>query len=140
MSLAIAYSHNTILKARPYLLGRVAGRSFSSSIPRCKQRLVVLGSGWGGYNVLRSVDKKRWGEPESHPSSFPELGSIFFLPDVTVLSPNTYFNFTPLLASTAVGTLEFRCAIEPVSVDAIPNDRLCLISVDRRFVGTLLKW
>ncbi|PPQ97296.1 hypothetical protein CVT26_006689 [Gymnopilus dilepis] len=34
--------------------------------------------------------------------------------DVVVVSPNTYFNFTPLLAGTAVGTLEFRCAIEPV--------------------------
>lgn len=30
------------------------------------------------------------------------------------VSPNTYFAFTPLLASTAVGTLEFRCALEPV--------------------------
>ncbi|KAJ3509610.1 hypothetical protein NLJ89_g5136 [Agrocybe chaxingu] len=69
-------------------------RHFSWSLPRGKQRVVVLGSGWGGYNVLRGIDKKRW--------------------DVTVLSPNTYFNFTPLLASTAVGTLEFRCAVEPV--------------------------
>ncbi|KAF9011954.1 hypothetical protein BDQ17DRAFT_1298323 [Cyathus striatus] len=69
-------------------------RYFSLSSPRYKQRVVILGSGWGGYEVLRKVDKKRW--------------------DVTLVSPNTYFNFTPLLASTAVGTLEFRCAIEPV--------------------------
>ena len=34
--------------------------------------------------------------------------------DVTLISPINYFNFTPLLASCAVGTLEFRCAIEPV--------------------------
>jgi NADH dehydrogenase FAD-containing subunit len=34
--------------------------------------------------------------------------------DVTVVSPNSYFSFTPFLASTAVGTLEFRCATEPV--------------------------
>lgn len=34
--------------------------------------------------------------------------------DVCLVSPNTYFAFTPLLASTAVGTLEFRCALEPV--------------------------
>ena len=53
-----------MLNARPCLLGRVATRSFSSSTPRYKQRLVVLGSGWGGYNVLRSVDKKHWGELE----------------------------------------------------------------------------
>ncbi|KAF9485648.1 FAD/NAD(P)-binding domain-containing protein [Pholiota conissans] len=71
-----------------------ATRHFSSSIPRSKQRVIILGSGWGGYNVLRGINKKDY--------------------DVVVISPNTYFNFTPLLASTAVGTLEFRCAIEPV--------------------------
>ena len=61
------------------------------------------------------------------------------MPDVTILSPNTYFNFTPLLASTAVGTLEFRCAIEPVS-DVVLNNSPYLIFTDRRFVDTLLKW
>ncbi|KAF9224927.1 NDE1, mitochondrial external NADH dehydrogenase [Gyrodon lividus] len=69
-------------------------RMFSSSSSKSKQRLVILGSGWGGYEVLRSVDKKRW--------------------NVTVVSPTNAFNFTPLLASCAVGTLEFRCAVEPV--------------------------
>lgn len=33
---------------------------------------------------------------------------------VTVVSPNSYFSFTPFLASTTVGTLEYRCATEPV--------------------------
>ncbi|KAH7909184.1 FAD/NAD(P)-binding domain-containing protein [Hygrophoropsis aurantiaca] len=71
-----------------------ATRKFSSSASRNKQRLVILGSGWGGYEVLRGVDKKRW--------------------NVTMVSPTNAFNFTPLLASCAVGTLEFRCAVEPV--------------------------
>ena len=31
-----------------------------------------------------------------------------------VISPRSYFVFTPLLASTAVGTLEFRTALEPI--------------------------
>lgn len=31
-----------------------------------------------------------------------------------VISPRSYFVFTPLLASTSVGTLEFRTALEPV--------------------------
>jgi hypothetical protein len=35
-------------------------------------------------------------------------------PLVTVISPTGYFTFTPLLASTSVGTLEYRCALEPV--------------------------
>ncbi|KAJ6511438.1 NDE1, mitochondrial external NADH dehydrogenase [Mycena vitilis] len=73
---------------------KVTSRNFASSPVHQKQRLLIVGSGWGGYGVLRGLDKKRW--------------------DVTIISPNNYFNFTPLLASCAVGTLEFRCAIEPV--------------------------
>jgi len=69
-------------------------RWFSASAVSLKQRLVIIGSGWGGYEVLRKVDKKRW--------------------DVTMVSANTYFAFTPLLASCAVGTLEYRSALEPV--------------------------
>ncbi|KAL1692910.1 hypothetical protein GGG16DRAFT_89324 [Schizophyllum commune] len=69
-------------------------RAFSASASCSKERLVILGSGWGSYEVLRGIDKKRW--------------------DVTVVSPNSYFNFTPLLASCSVGTLELRCATEPV--------------------------
>ena len=75
-----------------------------------------MGSGWGGYEVLRGVDKKRWG-------TLCLLGillkSTFYngCLDVTMVSANSYFNFTPLLASCAVGTLEFRCAVEPVSYD-----------------------
>ncbi|TFK29454.1 FAD/NAD(P)-binding domain-containing protein [Coprinopsis marcescibilis] len=69
-------------------------RKLSWPSTRHRQRLVILGSGWGGYGLLRGVDRSRW--------------------DVVVISPNTYFNFTPLLAGCAVGTLEFRCAIEPV--------------------------
>lgn len=38
-----------------------------------------------------------------------------------VISPRSYFVFTPLLASTAVGTLEFRTALEPVRSRRKPN-------------------
>lgn len=99
----------TRISARPFLSN--LSRNFSSSLPRSKERLVILGSGWGGYEVLRGVDKNHWGASDTLPYHNPPLLFI----DVTVLSPNTYFNFTPLLASCAVGTLEFRCAIEPVS-------------------------
>ncbi|KAI0705500.1 FAD/NAD(P)-binding domain-containing protein [Earliella scabrosa] len=78
----------------PAALAQRGARTFFASAARGKQRLVILGSGWGGYEVLRAVDKKRW--------------------NVIVVSPNNYFNFTPLLASCSVGTLEFRAAIEPV--------------------------
>ncbi|KAH9923063.1 pyridine nucleotide-disulfide oxidoreductase-domain-containing protein [Fomitopsis serialis] len=73
-------------------------RDFNASAARSQQHLIILGSGWGGYELLRGIDKKRW--------------------HVTVVSPNNYFNFTPLLASCCVGTLEFRSAIEPNAYQA----------------------
>jgi NADH dehydrogenase FAD-containing subunit len=52
-----------------------------------------------------------------HSAFGQRLDSLFNLGvDVTMVSPNNYFNFTPLLAGCAVGTLEFRCAVEPVSL------------------------
>eukprot|EP00466_Bigelowiella_natans_P015654 jgi/Bigna1/34172/e_gw1.4.200.1 len=59
-----------------------------------KPRVVVLGSGWGGFHVAKNLDKDKY--------------------DVRVISPANHFLFTPLLPSTAVGTLEFRCIQEPV--------------------------
>ncbi|KAK9475948.1 hypothetical protein V1514DRAFT_338343 [Lipomyces japonicus] len=59
-----------------------------------RQTIVILGSGWGGYNLLRHIDAKYY--------------------RCVVVSPRPYFIFTPLLASTAVGTLETRVAIESV--------------------------
>ena len=59
-----------------------------------RQKLVVLGTGWGSYSVLRHVNKKMF--------------------DAIVISPRNHFLFTPLLASTTVGTLEFRSIIEPI--------------------------
>lgn len=53
---------------------RVTGvRTFSSSITRNKQNLVILGSGWGGYEVLRGVDKKRWSESAFITGTIPEV-------------------------------------------------------------------
>lgn len=53
-----------------------------------------MGSGWAGYGLGRALK--------------PSKASR------TLISPRSHFVFTPLLASTAVGTLEFRTAIEPV--------------------------
>jgi NADH dehydrogenase FAD-containing subunit len=55
---------------------------------------VILGSGWAGYGLARTLSKDKY--------------------DAIVISPRGYFVFTPLLASTAVGTLEFRTTLEPV--------------------------
>ncbi|KAF2739529.1 hypothetical protein EJ04DRAFT_426845 [Polyplosphaeria fusca] len=59
-----------------------------------RQRVIVLGSGWAGYTVARQLDSRKY--------------------QAVVVSPRSYFAFTPLLASTSVGTLEFRTALEPV--------------------------
>ena len=34
--------------------------------------------------------------------------------DVTVVSPRNYFLFTPMLAASAVGTVDFRSITEPI--------------------------
>lgn len=57
------------------------------------ERIVVLGGGWGGYQIALNLNKE--------------------IP-LTVVSPSNHFLFTPLLPSTAVGTLEFRCIQEPI--------------------------
>jgi NADH dehydrogenase len=62
--------------------------------PKKKERVVILGSGWAGYGLARTLSKEKY-EP-------------------IVISPRGYFVFTPLLAGTAVGTLEFRVTLEPV--------------------------
>ncbi|KAJ4383235.1 hypothetical protein N0V86_001279 [Didymella sp. IMI 355093] len=59
-----------------------------------RERVVILGSGWAGFTVARQLDTNKY--------------------QTVVVSPRSYFAFTPLLASTAVGTLEFRTALEPV--------------------------
>ena len=57
-------------------------------------KVVIVGSGWAGYELARRVR------------------------NVLLVSPRNYFVFTPLLASTCVGTLEFRRYCN-LSTDAI---------------------
>ncbi|TGO81323.1 hypothetical protein BPOR_1206g00010 [Botrytis porri] len=59
-----------------------------------RERILILGSGWSGFTLSRQLDPKKY--------------------QTVVISPRSYFVFTPLLASTAVGTLEFRSALESV--------------------------
>lgn len=53
-----------------------------------------MGSGWAGYTLARELNAKKY--------------------QTILVSPRSYFVFTPLLASTSVGTLEFRTALEPL--------------------------
>ncbi|KAK5085630.1 hypothetical protein LTR05_004917 [Lithohypha guttulata] len=63
-------------------------------IQRYKPKLVILGTGWGSVAMLK----------ELNPNDY----------HVTVVSPENYFLFTPMLPSATVGTLEFRSLVEPI--------------------------
>jgi NADH dehydrogenase len=52
-----------------------------------RERVVILGSGWGGYTLSRRLS----------PKTFASL----------IISPRSYFVFTPLLTNTASGSLDF---------------------------------
>lgn len=58
-----------------------------------RPRLLVLGSGFGGFSLLSRIRTRDW--------------------DATLLSPRNYFLFTPLLPSAASGSVEFRSILEP---------------------------
>ncbi|KAJ9608073.1 hypothetical protein H2200_007061 [Cladophialophora chaetospira] len=59
-----------------------------------REKVVILGSGWAGYVLARALDKRKY--------------------RVVIVSPRTYFVFTPLLNDTTVGTLEFRNVLESI--------------------------
>nr|XP_016465062.1 PREDICTED: internal alternative NAD(P)H-ubiquinone oxidoreductase A1, mitochondrial isoform X2 [Nicotiana tabacum] len=59
-----------------------------------KPRIVVLGSGWAGCRLMKDIDTNIY--------------------DVVCVSPRNHMVFTPLLASTCVGTLEFRSVTEHI--------------------------
>ncbi|XP_043725025.1 internal alternative NAD(P)H-ubiquinone oxidoreductase A2, mitochondrial-like [Telopea speciosissima] len=62
--------------------------------PGEKPRVLVLGTGWAGCRLMKDIDTRIY--------------------DVVCVSPRNHMVFTPLLASTCVGTLEFRSVAEPI--------------------------
>ncbi|KAG7880412.1 hypothetical protein KL905_002386 [Ogataea polymorpha] len=59
-----------------------------------KKSIVILGSGWGAASMLKDLDTSLY--------------------NVTVVSPRSYFLFTPLLPSAPTGTIEARSIVEPI--------------------------
>jgi len=59
-----------------------------------KKKLVILGSGFGAFSLLKQINTGLY--------------------DIKIVSPRNHFLFTPLLPSTTVGTIEFRSIIEPI--------------------------
>ncbi|PAV23518.1 nucleotide-binding domain-containing [Pyrrhoderma noxium] len=59
-----------------------------------KPRLVIVGGGWGAMGLLNTLQSGQY--------------------HVTLISPETFTTFTPLLPSAAVGTVQVRSLIEPL--------------------------
>lgn len=83
-----------------------------------RERIVILGSGWAGQltpysQKCTAIDSRYAGYVLSQ-----RLSDKY---QVLVISPRSYFVFTPLLNSTAVGTLEFRTALEPIRSKRKPH-------------------
>jgi len=103
-----------VTKERPYplFLAEKAASilpSFSKSdyypANKQKERIIVLGTGWGAASFLKTIDCNKY--------------------DVTVISPRNYFVFTPMLAGASVGTVEFRSITEPVREVRFILDSCC---------------
>jgi len=62
--------------------------------PAIKEKLLVLGTGWGAAAFLKNIDCEKY--------------------DVTVVSPRNYFVFTPMLAGASVGTVDFKSITIPI--------------------------
>ena len=62
--------------------------------PAQKPTLVVIGSGWAAESIAQTIDNTKF--------------------EVIFISPRSFFIFTPMLASAAVGTVEYRSITEPV--------------------------
>ncbi|KDN43790.1 nucleotide-binding domain-containing protein [Tilletiaria anomala UBC 951] len=57
-----------------------------------KERLVIVGGGWGAVSLLSALDPNKY--------------------NVTVVAPTNFYLFTPLLPSATVGTVEPRSLVE----------------------------
>ncbi|CXI32236.1 type II NADH:ubiquinone oxidoreductase [Plasmodium berghei] len=63
-------------------------------INKKREKVVILGSGWGGIHFLLNIDFQKY--------------------DVTLISPRNYFTFTPLLPCLCSGTLNVDACSENV--------------------------
>lgn len=86
-----------------------------------KPRLVILGTGWGSVALLKHL----------RPGDY----------HVTVISPENYFLFTPMLPEATVGTLGLRSLIEPIrrTIRRVHGHFLKAKAEDVDFAGKLVE-
>ncbi|CAH0478140.1 unnamed protein product [Peronospora belbahrii] len=75
-------------------------------------QLVIVGTGWAGYKMFTQC-RKHLVEIEEN------IGRPV---DLVVVSKRNHFLYTPLLASTTVGTLEFRSIMEPLRDNMLSHE------------------
>eukprot|EP00557_Chaetoceros_sp_GSL56_P005015 CAMPEP_0176497384 /NCGR_PEP_ID=MMETSP0200_2-20121128/11695_1 /TAXON_ID=947934 /ORGANISM="Chaetoceros sp., Strain GSL56" /LENGTH=592 /DNA_ID=CAMNT_0017895393 /DNA_START=218 /DNA_END=1993 /DNA_ORIENTATION=- len=75
-------------------LFQMGGEASTETERETKERIVILGTGWGSAAFLKDIDTSQY--------------------DVTVISPRNHFLFTPMLAGASVGTVEFRSITESI--------------------------
>lgn len=73
---------------------RLAAASASSPGAPERQRLVIVGTGWASFRVLSDIDPNKYA--------------------VSVVSPRNHMLFTPMLPSSAIGTVNQRSICQPV--------------------------
>jgi hypothetical protein len=93
-------------RAYPLFLMEKAAETIEAMLPpnrltAVREKIVVVGTGWSSASFLRRIDT-----------------SLF---DVFVISPRNYFIFTPMLAGSAVGTVEYRSITMPIRSVSIIN-------------------
>jgi hypothetical protein len=83
-----------LLEKAAKVIGNVLPKSSISTTTKTKEKVVILGSGWASAAFLQDINTDQF--------------------DVTVVSPRNYFLFTPLLASSSVGTVDIRSITRPI--------------------------
>ncbi|GAA5849767.1 hypothetical protein JCM9279_002008 [Rhodotorula babjevae] len=108
------------LKIAEALVDDLDARMVNSS-GKDKKRLVVVGGGWGSVGLLKHLDPDVW--------------------HVTVVAPDNFFTFHPLLPSATVGTIEVRSLVEPLRkiIARVSGHFLNARAVDVDFSARLLE-
>jgi hypothetical protein len=88
-----------------------------------RKTIVVLGSGWGAHALLKVADCQKL--------------------RLIVISPSNHFVFTPMLASAAVGTVEYRSMTEAVRaanpmIDQYIEGKAVAVNVTEKYVDVQL--
>eukprot|EP01039_Chlorochromonas_danica_P005982 gene5982-6587_t len=81
--------HDAYQGIDPYYIRRILKQNQPN-----RPKVVILGSGWGAHALIKTIDATQY--------------------DIQVISPRHFFTFTPMLASSAVGSVEFQSICEPI--------------------------